>query len=469
VLLAKLLEEPDVRAPHDRRFLGSGLCEALFAAAVLLPLLFVVQLGSKGPALSFAMTVAWAAARGRQGLGGLGRQWPVLLIPAFALLSTIWSDYPGVTSKHALELCLTALGGLLLASSPAPAGALAGAWGSFALFMLVSLALGKTTDMNSFVANADEFVFAGLNGMKNLFGMTAAIAALTSLFMLSRAASRKSALVFAGVLVILLVELYLVFAARSAGATIGLALAAVAFSVTACFGPVRPGGRIIACCLLVLLAAAVGVLVYAYKDVLASGTLSLFHKDSTLTGRSYLWYRSADFIRERPMLGRGFEGFWVQGNTDAEGLWRYAKMDNRSAFNFHNTLIEFLVHFGIVGTALCLSVFLYACVRLFRRAILQPNVVSAFYIGFIVFEISRAPVESLTPQSVDFSTVLMFAALGYGFEKLSAFFLAQDAEIAFRRRLAQSQVWARAHPTPQMARESWLQHRVRRAGQQPLG
>ena len=468
MLLANLLEEPDVRSPRDPSFLGSGLCEALFAAGVMLPTLFVVQLGSKAPALSFALTLVWLAVRGRQALGGIARRWPLLLVPGFAVLSVVWSDYPSDTAKHAAELCLTVLGGLMLATSPAPAGAVAGVWGAFGLFMVVSFVLGKSIDMTSFTSGATDSAFAGLNGMKNLFGMQAAIAVLASMFMLARSVARKSLLFLLAAGALLLIELYLVWVARSAGAVIGLFIAAAAFTVTASMGPLRPTGRIIGCCMLALLALTVGVLAYAFADAVASGTMAVFHKDPTLTGRSYLWYRSNDFIHERPLLGRGFESFWVKGNTDAEGLWRYAGMDQRTAFNFHNTFIELLIHFGIVGTALTLLVFAFAFVQLFRRAILEPNTTSAFYIGFIIFELSRTPVESLMPQSFDFATVLMFGGLGYGFEKLSLRAAAYRAELQRIKRMAEVAIMSQTRQRPQPAREAWARRQSRGAGPQPL-
>src|SRR5207244_2815073 len=104
----------------------------------------------------------------------------------------------------------------------------------------------------------------------------------------------------------------------------------------------------------------------------------------TLTGRSYLWYRAADFIRERPLLGHGFEAFWVQGNIDAEGLWQYGKITTRGGFNFHNTVIELLVHFGWIGALLTLAVFAIAACALIRRALARPDAAGAFYLSFVV-------------------------------------------------------------------------------------
>ena len=399
--------------------LESGFLDALFAFAIITPLLFVVQLGFVGPALSFGCTLVYGGLRWREVLPGLGRRWPLLLVPAYALLSVLWSDYPGETLKHALELTLTVAGGLLLSASPASAGVLAGVWAGFAAFMIASFALGHSVTVGSMTgAGAEATAFAGLNGVKNLFGMTAALAVLTSLFMVSRALARRSWLVLLGALGLLLVELYLVYIARSAGALLALSLGSAAFLAMSSMGLFRLTGRIIACGLLVTCAVAVGMVAYGLADSLGATTLSVFHKDPTLTGRSYLWYRAADLIHERAVLGRGFEAFWVQGNIDAEGLWQYGKVPGQAGFNFHSTVIELLVHFGWAGTLLTLGVFALSLCKVIQRGIQHPNVTSAFYVAFVTFKVSRGPFESLMPSSVDFATVLMFAALGYGFHRL---------------------------------------------------
>jgi len=420
LLLSGLLDEPGSDAGGGAGSPASGLGEALFAFAILTPLLFVVQLGSLAPALSFAFTLLYGWARRGEAAAALARRWPLLLIPAYALLSILWSDYPAVTAKHAGELCLTVMGGLLLSASRSPAGVLSGAWAAFGLFMTVSFALGGTIHMGSMVsAEAAGTAFAGLNGVKNLFGMTAALAVLTSIFMLTRSAVRGAWAVFLAAAALIVVELYLVYVARSAGALIGLVLAVCAFTVMGAMTPLSRAGRIVAASLMTVVLTGAAVLGYAFANTLTQTALDIFHKDPTLTGRSYLWYRAGDFIAERPLLGRGFEAFWVHGNIDAEGMWQYGQMTARSGFNFHNTLIELLIHFGWIGAALTVAVFLAAFVGLIRRCVLQPGAVSAFYVGFVVFQLVRMPFESLMPSSVDFATVLMFAALGYGFHRLA--------------------------------------------------
>ena len=80
-------------------------------------------------------------------------------------------------------------------------------------------------------------------------------------------------------------------------------------------------------------------------------------KDVTLTGRTDLWAVAFQEIAERPVLGTGFQAFWVQGNPLAEELWAMFGIDSRSGFHFHNTLLSNAVEIGIVGVALQAVVF----------------------------------------------------------------------------------------------------------------
>ncbi|MGH6972515.1 MAG: O-antigen ligase family protein, partial [Caulobacteraceae bacterium] len=401
-------------APRARRapLANRSWFEALAAAAVLLPLLFIPQLSSAGPALFYGAAAIYAYAHRREAKAILIRRWPILLVPAFALASTIWSDYPAVSLKHACELTLTMCAALLFSGGRRQDAFLFGACAAFGLYLAVSLALGHTVAMGSVVGGDDQRAFAGLNGGKNLMGMTAAMAAIATLFLVFRSLRVRSLVGALCGFGLLALSIYLIVLARSAGAVVAVTLAVAAFLTIASLGLFPAKARPAICGLLVAALIALGIAGYAAANSIEASTLDLFHKDHTLTGRSYLWYRAAEFIHERPVLGHGFEAFWVRGNPNAEGLWEYAQIRNRTGFNFHNTLIELLVHLGWVGAVLVLGVFAYAATKLLGRSLRWPSLVGATYVALAVFHLARTPFESLDPSSVDFATFLMTVALG---------------------------------------------------------
>ena len=61
-----------------------------------------------------------------------------------------------------------------------------------------------------------------------------------------------------------------------------------------------------------------------FKDEIMNMIYTVFHKNSTLTGRIYLWYRASFYTHERPWLGVGYYAFWQPSNVEAQGLWDYA-------------------------------------------------------------------------------------------------------------------------------------------------
>jgi exopolysaccharide production protein ExoQ len=391
----------------------ADLVEAGAAFAIVMPLLLVGQITALAPALSFGFTAIYGWLHRRELAEIIARRWLLLLIPAIALCSVAWSDYPSVAAKHTAELLMTVLGGLLLSASPRPVGVLVGAWAAFGLFMVASLALGH------FVAVGMEgpTAFSGLNNGKNFFGTAAAMASLMSAFILFVSIRKASWIGAVSGACALAFEVYLVILARSAGATIAMMLAIAAFVAISLLGSFRPRMRVfVSGCLLALLAGG-GAWAYTFSGSVTARALDLFHKDPTLTGRSYLWYRAAQLIHERPLLGRGFESFWVQGNIDAEGFWQYAQLPGRTGFNFHNTLIELLIQFGWIGASLLLLVFVIGTVALLRRAMRAPSLITAFYVALVVFNLARTPFESLAPSSVDVGTLLLITALGYGLGK----------------------------------------------------
>jgi len=413
-----------------------GWFEAFSAFAIVLPLLFAPQLSSAAPALTITFTLIYAWARRRDALQVMLQRWPLLLIVAYALASVVWSDYPALTLKYALELSTTIAGGLLLSASRRPGDMLLGASAAFGSFLAVSLLFGHSVTVSqASLANDLGTAFTGLNKGKNVLGMTAAMGAVLSLFVFARSIRIHSPLGIVLSLGMLALEVYLTYLARSAGATIALVLSTLTFGVIASLAAIPRQRRAAVCGGLVISLIACGMIAYSFANSVTATVLNLFHKDPTLTGRTYLWYRAWEFIRERPLLGRGFEAFWVQGNLDAEGLWQYAQIPERAGFNFHNTLIELLIHFGWLGGALVAGVFLIGCVRLLRRAGLEPSLVAALYVSLLVFHVSRMPFESLTPSQEDFSTLFMAVALGYGFGPYRPQAAPADLPVRGRRRM----------------------------------
>jgi exopolysaccharide production protein ExoQ len=118
------------------------------------------------------------------------------------------------------------------------------------------------------------------------------------------------------------------------------------------------------------------------------------------------------------MLGRGYNAFWQQGNTDAEGLWQYFGIYNRSGFTFHNTLVDVLVTMGWIGAGVFVATMLIGVVTLIRRFVMRPNLSQVFWISILLYQLARTPIETIGVAPFYFSTALCFAALGASFGRV---------------------------------------------------
>lgn len=385
--------------------------DGAFAMVLFVALLFAGQLSTAGAALTVLATGAYGFAQRDRLKEIFLRRAVLLVVPLWAIFSVAWSQAPGSTLKYGAEFLITVAAALLIAAAPAPKAVLKGLLLAFLVYAVAALAFGGSVGMGAMGQTA----FSGLSDSKNLLADTASTGCMISLAVLVIACAGRQPLWAALALGAAAVQLYLLIVSRSAGAVLGLGVGVMALAGLLALLAAGRSARLIFTSLLGLgtLAAAL-----SYQS-LAAAAIELgsaaFDKDPTLTGRTYLWYRAADLIAERPLLGRGYSAFWVQGNIDAEGLWRYAGIATRGGFNFHNLGVEILVHLGWIGLLLTITVLLVGLVALVRRFVVEPSLTLCFWIAILLYQLARTPIESVGLAPFHISTVFVFAALAAAF------------------------------------------------------
>lgn len=135
--------------------------------------------------------------------------------------------------------------------------------------------------------------------------------------------------------------------------------------------------------------------------------LFLFH-DATFTGRTQIWAFVWDHIKERPLLGHGYQGFWGIPNSPkyrAE-LPFIAKMAHG-----HNGVLDTILNSGVVGLVLYLILIakiLRSCGNLAARG----ASLSWFYIAIMFYLLCSNLMESLLLLSEDAEDIV-FLLVGF--------------------------------------------------------
>lgn len=389
--------------------------DGLFAFLLFLPLLFIAQLQTLGAVALVAAIPAYAWVR-RERL--LRTMWPrmfLFIAPAFALFSVVWSEAPKETFKLAIELGLTVLAGLLLSSARDQGAVLKGLALAFFGYVAASIAFGGTVAVG---VGAGGYAFSGLSGSKNLLGDIASAGMIVSVAVAMLAIKHRQILWLAIAGAAMMLDLYVVLAARSAGALLGLGMGV---SAMLALSPLLVVGKWVRAWLTAAVALCVLAAGLSYRwlaQTMIEVGAQVFDKDPTLTGRTYLWYRAADLIQEKPVLGRGYYAFWQQGNMDAEGLWRYFGIEERGGFTFHNTAVELLVTVGWAGLIVFAAVAVIGVLALIKRFVERPSIALLCWMSLLLYMLARTPIETIGVAPFYFSTVLAFGALGAGFGRV---------------------------------------------------
>jgi exopolysaccharide production protein ExoQ len=382
----------------------------IFAAFVSATVLFSSQLGSLTVVCHAMATLMLVASQPRPVLAALGRGWLLLIFMGWIFLSTIWSQYPGTTLYYGAEAALTMLIGLQLGRRSAQDEALIGLFLGWSLYTLSSLAFGHSVKWGSHGGSA----FSGLSAVKNYAGDTAVLGFIFALHAMRWGLARGRLMLTAYAMVVALADLAIIAMAQSSGAILGVGEAIAVFLALSLFAilPLTMRTSIL------LVTVIVAVILFLTRDIwlvpLRNEVLSFFGKDPTLTGRTYLWIRAEDVIQSHRWLGVGYNAFWVQGNLDAEGLWRSEGIISRAGFNFHNSLIELRIHLGLIGVVMAGAILLIYSARLIKGFTLTPDLTKLTWITLLFYEFGRMSFEAIGIVPFSYATMILVGAMAHG-------------------------------------------------------
>jgi exopolysaccharide production protein ExoQ len=405
--------QPDYRKRAEAG-LGLGrdspIIDLLMVVVPIGALLFNLIIGPLTPILVMATVGAYALFRYERLVNVLGSTWPLLLLPLFCLASVAWSEAPAATVRYGILYLITVLTAILIGAGTSRISVLKGLQVVFSTYLTLSLFLGRWTNWGD-----GSYAFAGLAGSKNAAGDAAAIGLLISATTLFWAIGQRKPVWALIAILTIPGALYSLVFAKSTGAlaAAGLALACLllwlvsrrlALTIRTILFGITMLGTIV-----VLATTPIWV------DLVFDSILTASGKDSKLTGRADLWQVADRLIAQKPILGLGYNAFWVQGNLDAERLWKLLQVPSGSPFNFHNTARDLLVNIGFAGLVLYAVVWLAASIRLLWRTMLVPDYFGIFCSAMLVFVAPRAYFELVGFSNMHFPTMILLNSVACGF------------------------------------------------------
>lgn len=394
-------------APRETASAGAGLRR--LSDPIVWVLLLAAWLGGLGPIsplLIVSATGLLFLTRPQACFEGLLRCWPLLVVMAIVCLSTVWSISPDVSLRLGVQLALTVVAGVFIASTVEADRFVRGIFLSCAVILVLSVASGRQGP------SVDGPVLIGILGSKNSMGILCQLIVCSGLAV---AVSRRSALALRlSCVPVCAVAAFVLVSSDSAGAILSALVFLAVFLVLALASRIPLGTRI---ALGVLLAGLLlplwmvrGDLAILWETFLTQ----VLHKDVGLTGRDYLWSQADQLIRQRPVLGHGFRASWLSDTTDTTGLLRYAGVKSGEGFSFHDTYREWLVDFGFLGGVPIAAALAAGLAGVLVRAMSRGRSAAVVFLGAsaVVF-IVRAKVEPLfgpfAPQ-----TLLLMSAAAFG-------------------------------------------------------
>jgi exopolysaccharide production protein ExoQ len=133
----------------------------------------------------------------------------------------------------------------------------------------------------------------------------------------------------------------------------------------------------------------VGGLVYLVYGNLDSLSKAL-GRDANLTGRTEIWPAVIDAIRERPVWGYGWQGFWTGWSGPSGTVWKKVGFQ---AAHAHNGLMEVALGLGLVGAGIFLAIYIRTAVRSARVVRYYASPVGMFPLIIIGAVVSTSVTE----------------------------------------------------------------------------
>jgi len=324
-----------------------------------------------------------------------------------AVVSAAWSGLPLLTLRHSAALLGTTVFGVYLAgrySRPEIIKLLVWTLGLIAVlslcFALLLPQYGIQIEYKRIVA------WRGVYIHKNLLGNFMSLTAVTSL--LYAFGCRKKLLVG---LILFGISVALLFFSASKTALVSFIILLFILSIIQIFRG-RYMQSVPARILFILSVGSLAVWLAYNVDFI----FHILGRNTTLTGRTFLWQEVWGMIQKHPWLGYGYDSFWLGREGLSKSIWQIIRW---TPDNAHNGYLDLWLQLGLLGVVLFAVSFitsLFKAIALIRR---ENGWIEMFPLLFLIF----MAIHNITESTILFRNqifwilyVLISIQLRSGFE-----------------------------------------------------
>jgi exopolysaccharide production protein ExoQ len=336
----------------------------------------------------------------RDTMPAYARAWPTLLLPILCFISAIWAPSASDAIRKGLLMGLTGTIAVYAASR-------------LSVRQIVSIYfLGETAGAVLSIMNPNLVTGAwtGIFGQKNYLAIHMFILYLTGLVILLDKASniwlRCSTLFFIPLAALLIF--------LSLSATTILMLGATTAALLGHAFVWEPASRvkhmrtfIIASIVVVGLTAGLLLFGLFQFDVMDT-ILRSFGKDSTLTGRTFIWDWGHRIMNEHPWTGVGASGFWRPNVGVANQILTFFFYEQFVKFSFHNSYLENGVQLGYPGYYATYVVAAWGLWSAARTWLRNQSLLNATFFVFAIMVVIRSNAEIDLALELGATAVLFF-------------------------------------------------------------
>ena len=337
-----------------------------------------------------------------------GKMKPVLFFFSYCALSTLWSDYPFVAFKHWNKGIGDIIMVLIILTDPDAVAALKRLFSriGFALLPLSILFIKYYPSIGRAFTVSGFPMYTGVTMQKNTLGVICLIFGLGSLWRFlavyrGRQVSRRKQLLIAHGTILAMVA-WLLYMCNS-------------MTSISCF--VMAGGLLVIAnrptvarrtvLVHLLVAAVIGISVFALFFDSSGGIVQDLGRNQTLTGRTAIW-EAVIPLAGNPLIGTGYESFWL--GKRLEKFWTVDDGAFAGIQEAHNGYLELFLNLGWIGVVLLAVVIVTGYPKVIATFRQDPAVGSlglAFFVSEVVYNCTEAGFRMMFPLWIFFLVAVL--------------------------------------------------------------